>query len=71
VLCGGHGGTILLGNGKKTTNEGKQKQALEGGKKIMKCLWAWVSSKALMNIFLKFLAREEKKQQMKSRLGSK
>jgi hypothetical protein len=57
--------------GGKTTNEGKQKQALEGGKKIMNCLWAWVSSKALMSIFLKFLAREEKKQQMKSRLGSK
>jgi hypothetical protein len=47
--------------GEKTTNERKQKQAL-GGKKIMKCLWAWVSSKAQMNIFLKFLAREEKKQ---------
>jgi hypothetical protein len=70
-LCGGHGGIILLGKGKNTTNEGKQKQALEGGKKIMKCLCAWVFSKALMNIFLKFLAREEKKQQMKSRLSSK
>jgi hypothetical protein len=49
-LCGGHGGTILLRKGKDTTNEGKQKQALEGGKKTMKCLCAWVSSKALMNI---------------------
>jgi hypothetical protein len=38
----------------------------------MKCLWAWVSNKALMNIFLKFLAREgKKKQQMESKFGSK
>jgi hypothetical protein len=70
-LCGGHGGTILLGKGEKTSDEGKQKQALEGGKKIMKCSCVWVSSKALMNIFLKLLVREEEKQQMKSRLGSK